>query len=123
MGGLKEWNTDMSIDAEFILDKDAQKTISNQQYKSLILSELSDIFTKPELEIYADDVECAHGATTGQLDDNALFYLRSRGISRSQAKKMLTEAFLRDIIDDFADGSFKEDAESWLETRLNEVFS
>ncbi|MAF67928.1 MAG: Fe-S cluster assembly protein SufD [Micavibrio sp.] len=105
------------------VDKDAQKTISNQQYKSLILSELSDIFTKPELEIYADDVECAHGATTGQLDDNALFYLRSRGISRSQAKKMLTEAFLRDIIDDFADGSFKEDAESWLETRLNEVFS
>ena len=79
--------------------EDAQKTDAKQTNKNLILSEEAQINTKPQLEIYADDVKCTHGATVGQLDEDALFYLRSRGIGREHARNILTCAFARDIID------------------------
>jgi Fe-S cluster assembly protein SufD len=63
------------------------------------LSDTATINTKPQLEIWADDVSCSHGCTTGQLDEEQLFYLRSRGISESKAKAMLLHAFVNDIID------------------------
>jgi Fe-S cluster assembly protein SufD len=77
----------------------AQKTDAQQSNKNLLLSRDAEIDTKPELEIYADDVKCAHGATVGQLDEHALFYLRSRGIGESQARGLLTYGFAREILD------------------------
>ena len=78
---------------------DAQKTDARQSNKNLLLSRDAEIDTKPELEIYADDVKCSHGATVGQLDEHTLYYLRSRGIGEAQARGLLTYGFARDILD------------------------
>lgn len=78
--------------------KDAQKTDSEQRIANLILSPGAEINAKPELEIYADDVKCAHGATFGQLDDEALFYLRSRGLPESTARALLTWTFAHEVL-------------------------
>jgi len=78
---------------------DAQRINAFQENKSILLSESATMNSKPELEIYADDVKCSHGATTGQLDGEALFYLRSRGISENLARGMLLHAFAGDVID------------------------
>ena len=79
--------------------QDAQKTNAYQSNKNLLLSNEASMNTKPQLEIYADDVKCSHGATTGQLDDDALFYLRARGIGESTARALLNHAFAADVID------------------------
>ena len=78
---------------------DAQKTDAHQSNKNLLLSRDAEIDTKPELEIYADDVKCSHGATVGQLDEQTIYYLRSRGIGESQARDLLTYGFAKDILD------------------------
>jgi len=78
---------------------DAQKTDGQQMSRALLLSRKAEADAKPELEIYADDVLCAHGATVGELDDTQLFYLTSRGIDRKTARSMLIAAFLDDAID------------------------
>jgi Fe-S cluster assembly protein SufD len=78
---------------------DAQKINAYQSNKSIILTEKARMYSKPELEIYADDVKCSHGATTGQLDTEALFYLKSRGLNDKQARSLLLMAFARDVID------------------------
>ena len=77
----------------------AQKTEAHQTNRNLLLSRNAEIDTKPQLEIHADDVKCSHGATIGQLDDQVLFYLRSRGIEESAARGMLTYGFARDVVD------------------------
>ena len=77
----------------------AQKTDAKQTNKNILLSDEATVDTKPQLEIYADDVKCTHGATVGQLDDEAIFYLRSRGIGLETAKQMLIHAFAGEIID------------------------
>ncbi len=77
---------------------DAQKTDAKQTNQTLLLSDDATINTKPQLEIYADDVKCTHGATVGQLDEQQLFYLRSRGIGADQARSLLTYAFANDIV-------------------------
>jgi len=81
-----------------VVHKDAQHTNGHQLSKALLLSDRAEVDTKPELEIYADDVKCSHGATTGDLDRAALFYLRSRGIPEATARHMLIEAFLSETI-------------------------
>ncbi|MGH8221371.1 MAG: Fe-S cluster assembly protein SufD [Woeseiaceae bacterium] len=81
-----------------IVHDGADGTDAEQSNHNLLLSEQAEIDTKPELEIYADDVKCAHGATVGQLDRTALFYLRSRGISREDAAAMLTRAFAAEVL-------------------------
>ncbi len=79
--------------------KDAQKTDAKQSNKNLLLSEDAVINTKPQLEIYADDVKCTHGATIGQIDQEAIFYLRSRGIGIEEARSLLTYAFANDVLE------------------------
>ncbi|MDE0309733.1 MAG: Fe-S cluster assembly protein SufD [Acidiferrobacterales bacterium] len=76
----------------------AQHTDAQQQNRNLLLSRNAEADTKPQLEIYADDVKCSHGATIGQLDENAVFYLRSRGLTQQQARTMLTDAFAAEIV-------------------------
>jgi Fe-S cluster assembly protein SufD len=78
--------------------RDAQKADGHQLSKTLLLSDGAEIDTKPELEIFADDVKCSHGAAAGELDDDALFYLRARGIGLAAARRMLIEAFLDDLL-------------------------
>ncbi|NQV50641.1 MAG: Fe-S cluster assembly protein SufD [Candidatus Marinimicrobia bacterium] len=80
-----------------LVRRDAQKTDALQSNKNLLLSREARVDTKPQLEIYADDVKCAHGATVGELDKDALFYLQSRGIEKAEAKLMLTRAFAAEI--------------------------
>lgn len=79
--------------------KIAQKTDGYQLANTLLLSELAQMDTKPELEIYADDVKCSHGSTTGQLDEDPLFYMQARGIPEAQARQMLIQAFLAEVIE------------------------
>ncbi len=82
-----------------IVHKDAQKTDAKQTNRNLLLSDDAQIDTKPQLEIYADDVKCTHGATIGQIDESALFYLRSRGIDEQGARKLLLLAFANECLD------------------------
>jgi Fe-S cluster assembly protein SufD len=77
---------------------DAQKTNAFQSCANILLSDDAQMNTKPELEIYADDVKCSHGTTTGQLDEEALFYLKSRGLGEANARRLLTSAFIGDVI-------------------------
>jgi len=79
--------------------KDAQKTNAYQSSKNILLSEDATINTKPQLEIYADDVKCSHGTSTGKVDEAALFYLKSRGIGDEKARKLLLQAFAQEVID------------------------
>ena len=77
----------------------AQKSDATQSNKNLLLSRDAEVDTKPQLEIYANDVKCAHGATVGQLDERMVFYLRSRGIDEQAARALLTYGFARDVVD------------------------
>jgi Fe-S cluster assembly protein SufD len=86
------------FNGKIIVHQDAQKTDSQMSNANLLLSAQAEVDTKPELEIYADDVKCSHGATIGQLDENALFYLRSRAIDEATARNLLTHAFASEVI-------------------------
>ena len=86
------------FNGKVVVHPDAQHTDAEQSNHNLLLSKAAEVDTKPQLEIYADDVKCSHGATVGQLDDNMLFYLRSRGIEPEVAKALLIYAFAHDII-------------------------
>lgn len=88
-----------SFNGHIMVRKDAQKTNAFQTNKNILISDEAKMNTKPQLEIYADDVKCSHGATTGQLDEDALFYLQSRGIPRSEARLLMLNAFLHEVID------------------------
>ena len=89
------------------VEKDAQKTDGYQLSKALVLSENSAFNSKPELEIYADDVKCSHGSSTGNIDQNSIFYLMSRGLSKEQANRMLVEGFLNEAIETITDLNIK----------------
>jgi len=101
--------------------KDAQKTNSALYNKNLLLSKGSEINTKPELEIYADDVKCAHGSTTGQLDPASLFYLQARGIPKQQARNMLIQSFAAEVLLKIATDGLREHVHQAVEQRLNEL--
>jgi len=93
---------------KFLVQRPAQHTDAEMRHDALMLSDASEIRSKPELEIYADDVACAHGNTIGQLDESALFYMQQRGIPAAQARALLTEAFVADVFDDLEDEDLKE---------------
>lgn len=107
-----------SVAARVEVARDAQKTDGEQSLKGLLLARSAVINAKPELEIFADDVKCAHGATVGALDRNALFYLESRGVSPDEAKGLLTRAFVADALDRIGEQNVREafyaDAEDWF---------
>ncbi len=88
----------VSFDGLVYVAQDAVRTVAHQQNHSLLLSEGAVAESRPQLEIYADDVECSHGATTGYLNPEELFYMRSRGIPEAEARKMQVEAFLAPVL-------------------------
>jgi Fe-S cluster assembly protein SufD len=101
--------------------KDAQKTDSKQSNKNLLLSEDATINTKPQLEIFADDVRCTHGATIGQIDPEAVFYLRSRGIGLAEARNLLIQAFANDILDRIKFEPLRTSLRRTIEARLGQA--
>jgi len=107
-----------SVAARVEVARAAQKTDGEQSLKGLLLDRGATVNAKPELEIFADDVKCAHGATVGELDRNALFYLASRGVPNSEAKALLTQAFVADAIDRIGGESVREafegDVRKWF---------
>jgi Fe-S cluster assembly protein SufD len=106
------------FNGRIIIRPDAQKVDASQTNRNLILSDRASINTKPQLEIFANDVKCAHGATVGQLDRDAIFYLRARGIDEGEARRMLMHSFTRELVEDlqprplaaFVDGRIR----NWL---------
>ncbi|RKH34021.1 Fe-S cluster assembly protein SufD [Corallococcus praedator] len=98
--------------------EDAQKTDASQTNRNLLLSEGAQVDTRPQLEILADDVKCAHGTAVGRLDDTALFYLRSRGIPKPEAERMLTQAFASELVLAVPAGPVRERVEALLSAKL-----
>jgi Fe-S cluster assembly protein SufD len=106
------------FNGKVIVRKDAQKTDAEQVNRNLLLSEAARINTTPQLEILADDVKCKHGATIGHLDADALFYLRSRGISDQSARNMLMKAFLQDVTGRLPEGKIRSMLDELVSSRL-----
>ena len=104
-----------------IVHKGADGTNANQANHNLLLSDKAEIDAKPELEIYADDVKCSHGTTVGQLDETALFYLRTRGLDERQARTVLTRAFAADLVGRAPIDAAKELIASMVEARLTNL--
>ncbi|MDW7691859.1 Fe-S cluster assembly protein SufD [Flammeovirgaceae bacterium SG7u.111] len=107
------------FNGKIFVREDAQKTNAFQSNKNILLSDNATINTKPQLEIWADDVKCSHGCTTGALDEEPLFYLKSRGIPEQKAKAMLMQAFANDVLDRIKVDAFKEHIENLIASRLD----
>jgi Fe-S cluster assembly protein SufD len=101
--------------------RDAQKTDAAQSVKAMLLTRTATANAKPELEIFADDVKCAHGATVGELDAMALFYLESRGVAPTEAKTLLLRAFIGSVFDDIADEAERERVEAAAQAALERI--
>ena len=99
---------------------DAQRTDGHQLNKTLLLSDAAEIDIKPELEIYADDVKCSHGAAAGQLDEAELFYLRTRGLDADAARQLLIKGFVGEVIDEVPDEPFRSHLQSLVEAWLSQ---
>ena len=112
--GILDGRATAVFNGRIMVRKDAQKTDSKQTNKNLVLSDEAVINTKPELQIFADDVRCTHGATIGQLDAESMFYLQSRGIGREQARDLLTYGFAKDIVDRIKVQSLRDSLERVL---------
>jgi len=104
-----------------IVHKDAQKTDAKQTNRNLLLSDHAQIDTKPQLEIYADDVKCTHGATIGQIEEDALFYLRSRGLEEVSARKLLLLAFASECLERMKETAVREHVERLINQSLLQV--
>ena len=87
---------------------DAQQTEAHQTNRNLLLSDSAEMRTQPQLEIYADDVKATHGASTGQLDESALFYMQQRGIDKQKARQLLVNAFMKEILTTISDETLRE---------------
>jgi Fe-S cluster assembly protein SufD len=117
--GILDDSAKAFFEGHVFVAKHAQKTEAIQNNKNLLLTDKANVQTHPFLEIYADDVKCAHGATIGQLDEDAMFYLRTRGIPEKQAKSLLMYAFANDVVRNVHLDSLREYLESLIKRRLN----
>jgi Fe-S cluster assembly protein SufD len=106
------------FNGKIYVQRDAQKTNAYQSNKNIILSDNASVNTKPQLEIFADDVKCSHGCTVGQLDEEALFYLQSRGISENTARSLLVNAFAEDILERVKPAAIRNYIEHLISKRL-----
>ncbi len=107
------------FNGKIFVRQDAQKTNAFQSNKNILLSDSATINTKPQLEIWADDVSCSHGCTTGQLDETALFYLQQRGISKKSAQALLTNAFAGEVVQRIKITALREYIEQLIDNRLS----
>jgi Fe-S cluster assembly protein SufD len=109
------------FDGRIRVDVDAQKSDAQLSNKNLLLSRSAEVDTKPQLEIYADDVKCSHGTTVGQIEPEMLFYLRSRGISAPLARRMLCLGFAGEIIDALEAGPLRDHVTEQVGQRLEKA--
>ena len=106
------------FNGKVLVRQDAQQINAYQSNKSIVLSDTARMFSKPELEIYADDVKCSHGATTGELDKEAVFYLRTRGLTEKQARALMLVSFAREVVDRLAIEPVRDLVDSMVTERL-----
>jgi len=102
-------NSTAVFNGKVFVARGSQRINAYQQNDTIVLTNDSQIYTKPELEIYADDVECSHGATTGQLDEEGIFYLRSRGLSERRARILMLQAFTEEVLSEIGDEALRDD--------------
>ena len=107
------------FNGKVIVADGAQKTDSNQSNKNLLLSKEATAHSNPQLEIYADDVQCGHGSTTGALDKDSIFYLQTRGIRKEQATQILIKAFAHEVIKQFSNDTIKDEAQAYIDEWMN----
>lgn len=117
--GIVADNSRAVFNGRIHIHRNAQKTLAELNNRNLLMSNRAEINTKPELEIYADDVRCAHGATIAQIDDKALYYMQSRGVSRAQAQIMLNFGFINELVDQMPNQALAE----WLRPQLRDRFA
>jgi Fe-S cluster assembly protein SufD len=116
--GIVDDKSTATFNGKIFVRKDAQQTNAFQSNKNILLSDDGTINTKPQLEIYADDVKCSHGTSTGKLDEEKIFYLRARGLSELSAKKMLLHAFASEVTDTIKIEELKEYVEAKIASRF-----
>tara|TARA_B110000902_G_scaffold267226_1_gene359278 strand:+ start:3166 stop:4467 length:1302 start_codon:yes stop_codon:yes gene_type:complete len=116
--GIIDGKSTATFNGKIFVRKDAQKTNAFQSNKNILLSETGTINTKPQLEIYADDVKCSHGSTTGKLDEEKIFYLRARGVGIINAKKLLMHAFASEVVNTIKN----EDLREYVEDKISKKF-
>ena len=117
--GILDGHSHAVFNGKVFVTPEAQKTDGKQTNRNLLLSDQARVDTKPQLEIFADDVKCTHGATVGRLDDHALFYLRSRGIGPELARKILTYAFAAEVLEEIPHASVRDGLEALVMSRLD----
>jgi Fe-S cluster assembly protein SufD len=117
--GIYDGSSKGVFNGKVLVRVDAQKTNAYQNNANVILSETASVDTKPQLEIFADDVKCSHGCTVGHQDDEALFYMRQRGLSRAQAQGILNLAFTGEITDKLRNETVKTYILNLIEEKLN----
>jgi Fe-S cluster assembly protein SufD len=116
--GIMDGESSGVFNGKIFVQVDAQKTNAYQSNKNVLLTDTASVNTKPQLEIYADDVKCSHGCTVGKLDEEAMFYLRSRGISEKNAKSLLLHAFAVDILDNIKTEPLRDYVDKLISARL-----
>jgi Fe-S cluster assembly protein SufD len=115
--GVMNGKSTAVFNGKIFVRQDAQKTNAFQTNRNILLSDDASVNTKPQLEIYADDVKCSHGTSTGRLDTDALFYLRARGIGEENARKLLIRAFAKEVVDQVKIESLK----TYIEARIDDI--
>ncbi len=111
----------LHFDGLVYVAQDAQRTAAEQNCRSIMLSDTAHIEARPQLEIYADDVKCSHGATMGQLDTDAILYMRQRGLSEAQARRVQIEGFVTDLVERIAIEELRESLRDVITTKLEEM--
>jgi Fe-S cluster assembly protein SufD len=120
--GIMDENSKGVFNGKIFVRPQAQKTNAFQANRNILLSERASVNTKPQLEIWADDVKCSHGCTTGQLDEEALFYLRSRGISKEAARAMMLYAFAAEVVEKIPHPAIRKYIDAAIGERLQKKF-
>jgi Fe-S cluster assembly protein SufD len=116
--GVLDDSSHAVFNGKVVVHKDAQKTDANQSNKNLLLSRQCEIDSKPEMEIYADDVKCGHGSAIGQLDEQQIFFLRARGLDEVSARSLLTYAFAIEVLQRISDEPIRDALSAVVEDRL-----
>lgn len=119
--GLAGGSARVGFYGKITVAQDAQKTEAYQENHSIILSDAAKVDTKPQLEIYADDVKCSHGATVGRLNEEEQFYMRSRGIPENEAKVLQMLSFLYPVLENVADSACREEVASAIDSAVRHL--